>query len=304
MSGGRGRDIGASVRARLLELARHRGIPFELVLNRYAIERLLYRLACSARRDEFVLKGATLLQIWSSAPYRPTRDVDLLGFGSPELDDVAAKIRELCVVPVPDDGITFDAATVEATRIKDDDEYEGVRVRLQASLAAARIPVQIDVGFGDAVTPLEHDYPVLLPGSPTPHLRIYPREAVVAEKAQAMVDLGLANSRMKDFYDVDHLARHFDFDGAALLDAVRATFGRRHTPIPEGPPTALTSTFAEAADKQRQWHAFLARSGIAATPLPEVVERIAALVLPIFDASRGTRELDTWRAGGPWSERR
>lgn len=165
---GPGRNLGASVRARLLDLSRKRGEQLEYVLNRYATERLLHRLSCSEMRDDFVLKGATLLRIWSAGEYRPTRDVDFLGFGSPDLEGVAKHIRDLCDVVVPDDGIVFLARTVKAERIKEDQEYEGVRVRLEAVLAGAKIPVQIDIGFGDAVHPVEEDYPVLLLDSAIP----------------------------------------------------------------------------------------------------------------------------------------
>lgn len=227
MTSGRGHNLPASVRARLGNLARTRGVAFDYLLNRYAVERLLHRLSCSRHRDSFVLKGATLLRVWSASSHRPTRDVDLLGFGSAELEDVADRIREVLATAVLDDGISFRGDTLVATRIKDHAEYQGVRVRLLAEIGSAKIPIQIDVGFGDAVRPREDNYPVLLEGFATPSIRTYPREAVVAEKIQAMVDLGLANSRMKDFWDVMHLARNFDFGGTETLDALQATFERR-----------------------------------------------------------------------------
>ena len=303
MTSGRGRNVGASVRARLGNLARDQGVAFDYLLNRYAVERLLHRLSCSPYRDSFVLKGATLLRLWSASSFRPTRDVDLLGFGPSDLDDVARRVREICDTSVPDDGISFRGDTIVATRIKDDAEYEGVRVRLQAELAGARIPVQIDVGFGDAVQPREDSYPVLLEDFAAPDLRIYPREAVVAEKVQAMVDLGLANSRMKDFWDVQQLARAFDFDGADMLDALRATFERRRTPVPERTPACLTAAFSADPDKHKQWTAFLKRTSLPVAPLPQVIDDVSRFVLPLFEAVHDGPELAGWDPGGPWRRR-
>jgi predicted nucleotidyltransferase component of viral defense system len=298
---GRSRNIGASVRARLSTRSKEHDEEFDYVLNRYATERLLHRLSCSEMRDDFVLKGATLLRVWAAGEYRPTRDVDFLAFGSHDLEQVASRIRALCEVDVPDDGIVFHARTVKAERIKEDQEYEGVRVRLEAVLDRARIPMQIDIGFGDAVQPVEEDYPVLLPGSATPRLRVYPREAVVAEKVQAMVHLGLANSRMKDFYDVDHLAHSFAFDGTSLLAAVQATFERRATVIPMNAPLALTATFSNDASKQTQWKAFLRRTSLPAARLEDVVQSISRFVVPVFEAHHDGQAPSAWPRGGPWA---
>lgn len=250
-----------------------------------------------------MLKGATLLRVWSESSFRPTRDVDFLGVGPSGVDDVADRIREICNVSVSDDGITFVAGTMVATRIKDDAEYEGVRVRLHAKLAGAMIPVQIDVGFGDAVRPREDIYPVLLEDFAAPSLRTYRREAVVAEKIHAMVDLGLANSRMKDFWDVDQLARHFQFDGNEMLDALRATFERRRTPVPERAPVGLTLAFSADADKQKQWAAFLKRTTLTGAPLSMVVADTARFVLPLLAAIHHGPQLEAWAAGGPWQTR-
>ena len=241
--------------------------------------------------------------MWSASSLRPTRDVDLLGFGTAELEDVAGRIREICSTPVLDDGITFRGETIVAARIKDDAEYEGVRVRLQAELASAQIPVQIDVGFGDAVQPREDRYPVLLEDFEPPSIRTYPRAAVVAEKIHAMVDLGLTNSRMKDFWDVDQLARQFEFDGTEMLDALRATFERRGTPVPEHAPVGLTPAFFADVDKLKQWKAFLKRTSLSGAPLPQLVEELSRFILPLFEAVHGGPELDAWAAGGPWRTR-
>lgn len=212
-------------------LARKQHEDFQLVLTRYAIERLLYRLTRTGYAAEFVLKGAMLFRLWADQPHRPTRDLDLLGRGDPSVDRLAAVFRAVCGAAVEDDGLLFDPATVTAGKIKEDQEYEGVRVECVARLGQARIDLQVDVGFGDAVTPgpVTVQYPGLL-DLPAPELAAYPRETVVAEKFQAMVMLGIANSRMKDFFDLWVLARSFTFAGPVLAAAIRATFARRKTP--------------------------------------------------------------------------
>lgn len=250
------RDIGASVRARLLTLAREKGQALELLLVRYATERLLYRLSTTAHRDRFVLKGALLMTTWFQDPHRPTRDVDLLGYGDPTPERMLAIFREVCAIR-ENDGITFDVDALQVEQIREVTEYGGLRLRTTARLAGARIAVVIDVGFGDAIEPglEEINLPVLL-DLPTPRLRAYARETVIAEKFQAMVMLGLANTRMKDFYDIWILSRHFDFSGERLSRAIAATFERRGTLIPDEVPDALTPAFATDATKQRQWEVF------------------------------------------------
>ena len=196
-----GPDIAASIRARLLNKAKVEGQDFNLVLTRYALERLLYRLGSSSHAGRFLLKGALLFDLWFDIPHRPTRDVDLLGFGPAEIPILEAVFRDLCAsTSEPDDGIRFQAETVRGMDIRKEANYAGIRVTLVGVLAGARCPVQVDVGFGDAVTPAPEpvDYPVMLPGLPAPRLRTYPRYTVVAEKFEALVTLGIANSRMKD----------------------------------------------------------------------------------------------------------
>lgn len=297
-------DIGASVRARLLRLAHERGEDFQLVLNRYANERLLYRLASSVHAPHFILKGAALFAVWTGAPHRATRDVDLLGFGDPSAAHVRSVFADLLLLDVQDDGVRFDPGSLEVGPIREEQEYGGQRVTLTATVSSARVKLQFDVGFGDAVTPPAAvvDFPSLL-GFAAPRLRAYPRETVVAEKLEAMVQLGLANSRMKDFYDVVVLARSFDFDGRLLARAIRATFERRKTPFPDALPVALTPTFAADPSKQTQWTAFLRKSGIqGGGPLPEAVAAIVAFVAPALAAAgRDQAWAASWPAGGPWS---
>src|SRR5882672_3570698 len=216
------RNIGASVRARLLDRARAERSDFQILLTRYALERLLYRLSVSPHRDRFILKGAMLFVTWVTDPFRPTRDLDLLGHGDNDAEAVAKTFRGICAHRVADDGMTFDVIALTAAPIREEVEYGGVRVRTTATIAGARIPIQVDIGFGDAITPapVEIDYPTML-DAPAPHLRAYPVETVVAEKFEALVMLGMANSRLKDFYDLWLIAQTFEFDQSTLAEAVQ-----------------------------------------------------------------------------------
>ena len=282
----RTRDVGASVRSRLLNLARDRGQPFDLVITRYALERLLYRLSESAHRNRFALKGAMLITTWFADPHRPTRDLDLLGFGDSAEESILSVFREVCGMPM-DDGITFEVDNLRIERIREELEYGGLRLRTVANLSRARINVVIDVGFGDAVEPglEEIEFPVLLE-SPAPRLRAYPRETVIAEKFQAMVHLGRANSRMKDFYDVWVLSKAYGFDPDRLAKAIAATFERRRTAIPSEVPDALTPEFARDASKRRQWDAFVRELAAGPDSLETVVSDLAAFLMPMAVKAR------------------
>jgi hypothetical protein len=300
----KGRNIAASHRAKLLMLARDGSVDFQFLLGRWVVERFLYRLAGSTHKDKFVLKGAMLFLAWEGRLHRPTKDLDFLGFGSSDVLDVTDRIREVCAV-LADDGIVFDLAGVQGERIKEDAEYEGVRVRVPASLDGARVSMQIDVGFGDLVDPppAELTFPVLLPLD-APVLRAYPPEAVIGEKFQAMVVLGIANSRMKDFFDVWSLAQTHGFDFEILAGSIRGTFERRRTSLPERVPMALTSEFLEDHSKQTQWAAFGRRLGLRdLPPLTLVGEQIAAFLMPVLSAARAENSASrTWTPGGPWVE--
>ena len=293
------------MQARLRNLAQQRGDDVQALLIRFVLERLLHRLAASRHGDEFLLKGAMLFAAWADAPHRATRDLDLLGHGTPDLDRLAEAFRDIAATVVEPDGVVFDAGSVQAARIRDDQLYLGVRVTLAASVATARVSVQVDVGFGDAVrpAPVELRYPSLL-GMPTPTLRAYPRETVVAEKFQAMVSLGELNSRMKDFYDLFTLAQRFAFAGAPLGDAIRATFERRSTELPRQEPIALRPEFAALRDKGTQWRAFVRRSRLltAEVEFADVVASVHAFLWPVVRAlAAGQAPPTSWRAGGPWS---
>jgi len=293
------RNMAASVRQRLLNLARERHEDFQFVLIRFALERLLYRLSRSEHRDVFALKGAMLFQLWSEQPHRPTRDLDLLGHGEISIARFEELFREIVSLPVEDDGLSFDLDSVRGNAIKEDQEYEGLRITLACRLQQSRIPVQIDIGFGDVITPAatEITYPALL-DLPSPSLLAYSRETVVAEKFQAMVMLGMANSRMKDFYDIWILCQRFEFDGSTLRNAIRATFDRRRTLLPNEMPTALTPEFYESRDKQAQWKAFLRKNRLETAPigLRDVVLVLREFLMP---PTLATGDENSWRMVWP-----
>jgi len=298
------KDIAASVRARLLRLAKTRGEDFQLLLTRYANERLLYRLSKSTHASGFVLKGAALFMLWTEKPHRATRDVDLLGFGDPSPDRIRGVLRDVIETKVDDDGLVFDASSLEIGAIREEQEYGGIRAVVIARLAAAKIRLQIDVGFGDVITPqaIDVDYPALLE-FPAPHLHVYPRETVVAEKLEALVQLGLANSRMKDFYDLMVLSRSFVFEGDVLVRAIRATFERRKTELPTNLPIGLTAAFAEDPTKRTQWSAFARKTAAQdAGDLTTVVEQITRFVgPPLLAAANDDAYAKRWSPAGAWA---
>lgn len=295
-------NLPASVRQRLLNLATERKEDFGLVLSRYGLERFLYRLSTSPHRDLFVLKGALLLQVWTGETYRPTRDLDLLGRGMPNLS-YQKIFSEVCSQDVEDDGLSFRSESIRVERIRDEEAYEGVRVLLEARLGNVRIPLQIDVGFGDAVVPApeELEFPTLLK-FPAPRLKAYPKESVVAEKFEAIVKLGMANSRMKDFYDLWVLSQRFEFESAKLASSIQATFKTRRTPLPSSLPLAFTADFHQLPTKQAQWKAFLGKSGLNAnSSLEEMIRLILEFVMPVVEGiSKREGEKKIWPPGGPW----
>jgi len=297
------RNVAASVRARLLNRARETKQDFSLILTRYAIERLLYRISISKHADQFLLKGALLFDLWFDIPHRPTRDVDFLGFGSAELPHIEGVFREVCAIETHD-GVTFQADTVHAAEIRKEADYAGVRVMLLGVIDGARCQIQIDIGFGDAVTPGPEDveYPVMLSEFAAPMLRVYPRYTVVAEKFEALSSLGIANSRMKDYFDLWILARHTNFDGDTLRQAVQATFDRRKTALTGQAPFGLTDAFAQDTQKQKQWQAFLKKNRLEALALGDVIAALTTFMLPVIEAaSANTAFPARWQAGGSWS---
>lgn len=277
----------ASVHARLLNGARERREDFNLTLGRYAVERFLYRISISDARDQFVLKGALLFDLWFHAPHRPTKDADFLGFGPMDAAALTETIRSVCTLEA-DDGMRYDPATVAAAEIRDEANYGGLRVKLRGQLGKADSAVQLDVGYGDAVTPApcEVELPRLLDDQPAARLRAYPREAVVAEKLDAIVKLGMINSRMKDYFDLHALRREQAISMADLTRAIAATFQRRGTPIPTLLPVGLTPEFALDAQKRTQWAAFLRKNRLESPPLADVVEGLAAWLQPAMRDAR------------------
>lgn len=294
------RNIAASVRQRLLNLSREQGRPFQEVLQFYVMERFLYRLSQSGEAERFILKGALMLQVWEAPQSRPTMDIDMLGHADNDPDALLDRIRSVLRTETIDDGLIFDSDELQAETITKDADYQGIRIRGEAGLDGARVSLQIDIGFGDAIVPEPRrmSYPALL-DFPAPVLLCYSRESTIAEKFQAMVALGPLNSRMKDFFDVWLLSRQFEFELDILAEAVRATFGRRDTRLPS------QAIFPEgfASDKQQQWRAFLRRLG---DDVP--VERdFASVLVGLEDFLRTVVAVSSerdgqwiWRAGGGW----
>ena len=301
----KGKNPAASIRARLLALAQSKGEDYQRVLGRYAVERFLYRLGQSQYRDKFAIKGATLFTLWTGHTHRPTKDLDLLGRGSfSAIEEVEMTIRGICGIQ-DEDGMVFHSESVEGARIKEDDEYDGVRIKLLAELAGARIPMQIDIGFGDAVYPEPElaSFPVLLPME-APLIRAYPREASIAEKFQAMVLLDIRNSRMKDFYDIWFIANTWTFDMASLRKAIVTSFERRGSAIPTAVPFALTDDFLNDPQKKQQWTAFVSRLNPTdkAPSLEEVGALLQSFLLPCVFAKSPTMPVDRrWTPALGWA---
>ena len=263
---------------------------------------MLFRLAASKHRNRFLLKGATLFTVWEGIPHRATKDLDLLGLGTASVDDMLVLFNDVIRTTVEPDGLVFGEIAAEPIRAAM--EVGGIRLNLNAELASARVLVQVDVGFGDAIVPppVEVEFPTLLNTS-KPRMRAYPPETVIAEKLEAMVKLGLANSRMKDFFDIWHLTRAYSFEGKVLVESIAATFAARGVAIPQGPITALTAKFSDDRSKQIQWSAFLRQAAVAeATPgLPDVVRHLAVFFGPLLEALRGEAlRVSTWTPPGGW----
>ena len=290
-------NLSASILARLLTLAKQRGDDYNLLLNRFGMERLLARVSMSPHADRFLLKGALLFALWYDTPHRPTKDADLLGFGPDDEASLIATFRDIAAMDLGD-GILFDPDSVKADAIREDNTYGGTRITMVARIGSARCALQIDVGFGDAVTPGPQTvaYPTLLGDFPAPTLRVYPVYTVIAEKYQAMVMLGQANSRMKDFFDLAVIARRTELDGATLAAAIAATFARRQTALPIERPLALTKQFSADTAKLRQWQAFLNKNRIEAASLGDTVALLDDLLWPPTEvAAAGSQATATWR---------
>ena len=296
------RNVPASIRQRLLNQAKKDFRPFQELLLYFTMERFLYRLSQSKHADQFILKGALMLQVWCSLNPRPTKDIDLLGRTSLGVTDIVAQIRDILTVDVQPDGLVFHPNTIQTESITEDAQYEGTRIRFQATLCKAQIRAQIDIGFGDVVhpEPVTMDLPVIL-NLPAPRMLCYSQESAIAEKFEAMVKLDTLNSRMKDFYDIWLLSRQFNFDGPELAKAIGLTFKQRGTPLPRK-VEALTKPFVD--DKQPQWSAFHNRLQQKHVPasFADIVASIAEFLSPVIAAiTSGSSGPTRWRAPGPWT---
>ncbi len=302
------KNIEASVRALLQNKAKETNRPFAEVLQYYGMERFLYRFSRSKYTDSFVLKGALLFTVWQIPERRTTLDIDFLAHYDNQVASIEAVMRDICNVSVDPDGLVFDSKNIQGRKIKEDADYEGVRLKFLGFLERSRIPMQIDVGFGDIVYPKtkEIDYPVIL-NFPKPHLKGYPVESVVSEKFEAMVKLGLLNSRMKDFYDIWLMMRQFNFSGSNLTEALKVTFKHRKTDLPKAKPLFAEEIYDEKSDRQTLWKAFLIKGDIKHAPkkLATTAKNIENFLIKPLDAVIKTQEFKgEWKAPGPWKDMR
>lgn len=281
------KNIGESVRSRLKNIAVKEGSDFNAVLTRYGLERLLYRIGESEYSNQFLLKGALLFNLWYDMPHRPTKDIDLLGFGDNDLAYIKQTFSKICSISA-DDGIRFLSESVAVDTIKKDGGYTGARVELFGELAKAKIKIQIDIGYGDAVTPgpIEAHYPVLLNDLPAPKIRTYPIYTVIAEKLHAIALLGMANSRLKDYLDLYVLLSNEHLDNQVLAQAIQATFTRRGMTVPELLPIGLTDEFANDPTRESMWKAFLRKNELEQKPLTEVITVIRNLIQIPFSVAK------------------
>mgnify|MGYP000741701417 CR=1 FL=1 len=298
------KNIAESVRQRLLNLSKEQKLDFQNVLIRYGIERILYRLSISTHKDRFFLKGAMLFAIWANQPLRPTKDIDLLAQEDSNPDAMKLVFQDILKIPAPDDGIVVRDETLEVGIIKGGQQYEGLRVTFKAELAGAMIPIQIDLGFGDAVTPGPNEvvFPAMLEFE-KPVLMAYPKETVIAEKFEAMIKLGMVNSRMKDFFDLKYLLDSFSFEGDSVSSAMKATFNRRKTAIPDDLPIAFTPVFHSDNGKQRLWNAFLEKYNIAKDvwELRHVCDSLSEFLMPPCNSVLNGKSFDAnWTPGRGW----
>ena len=292
------KNVAASVHARLLNVARRKQEDFNLLLIRHALERFLYRLSQSHNNEDFVLKGASLFVAWHDATERPTRDLDLLAYGDPDISRLEQIFRNICSVDVEPDGVSFDPSTVHGFEIREGAIYDGVRINLVAALGNARTRVQIDIGFGDAVVPSPEliIYPTILDQS-SPKILAYPPEAVIAEKFHAMVDLGLSNSRLKDYFDIWQMLRVFEFEYSRLSSALKATFARRNTALPTNSVDGLSQEYADRWSAN--WGQLVDRFGFSgdAPTLEEVIHTISEFLAPVYQDQSKTEK---WIPGKGW----
>lgn len=297
------RNISASVRERLLNLAKKTKQDFNLLVTKYCIERLMYRPSISEYAKYFLLKGALLFDLWFDISYRSTRDADFLGLGSSDLSVIEDIFKKICNIK-SEDGVIFKSETVKVKVIREEANYPGLRVTFLAMIENMRCSIQVDIGFGDIVTPNPEDieYPTILNEFAAPRLRAYPCYTVVAEKLETLTKLGIANSRMKDYFDLWVLSRHINFEGNILCNSIHATFTRRKTKIPYELPFGLTEAFAQDVQKQTQWSAFLRKNSLESLSLKDLVHFLSDFLQPVIQSASTGRSFDFfWANGGPWS---
>lgn len=297
------KNVSMSVHNRLMNLVRAKNLDPNRTLTLYAIERLLFRLSQSEYRDRFVLKGAMMFAVWDIRIHRPTQDMDLLGRGDISTESIKKTFVQIFETPVEPDGLVFEKDSIVVEDMRAEDEYVGKRLMMLVNLGAARITIQIDIGLGDAVcVPFKLEkFPTLL-SFPPPEILAYTKEPMIAEKFQAMVSLGIRNSRMKDYFDIWTLSRHFSFDGGVLREAIEKTFSRRNTPLPSKMPVGLTAEFGESPDKQAQWKGFLRRiNADEKKSFAEIVVDIAVFLEPVFAVNKDLSANLKWEAKGPWT---
>lgn len=297
------KNLALSVHRRIMNRAEAERKPFAELLQYYSMERFLYRLGCSAHRRNFILKGAYVFVAWKAPRSRPTRDLDLLGFSDNSVENIVRIVREICNLPVDPDGIVFDSGTVTSEVIQERDEYQGVRISFHGFLGKSRIPMRLDIGFGDIITPapIEIEMTTILSDMNKPNVLVYPPEAVVAEKFHILVDLGLMNSRIKDYFDLWWLSRNFEFRSDLLLAAIRNTFTHRKTSVPVGIPPGLTPEFSRS--NQSMWERFIDKNGLSDAPkdLNEVILDLIVFFVPIIDPQENITL--QWTPGSGWTRR-
>ena len=296
-------NIEHSVRQKLLNVSISKDIDYNIVLIWYGLERFLYRLSKSKYSDQFILKGAMLFAVWAKQPLRPTKDLDFMAYGDASTEYLTKVFTEVCQTKVDDDGIVFDTNGMEISQIREDQEYDGQRVKLLAKLGNAKIRLQIDIGFGDAITPAPAaiKYPVLLK-SPAVSIKAYPKETVVAEKLHTMVIRGIANSRMKDFYDLWVMSKQFDFDGLLLTEAIAATFVRRKTLLPDGLPLAFTDDFISDTAISQRWKAFVnnLKHSSDTLPLNQIISELKDFLMMPLEYAKSQQLLEKKWQNGKW----
>lgn len=299
------KDVSASVRARLLNLARSAGRDFQELTIRYTVERFLARLAESEHRDQFILKGAMLYIPWKLDDKRTTMDLDLLGFGSPDMENLRMVFQQICDTEIEDDGLIFNKETVTVTQTREESVYDGVRIIVRVNLGSMPIRLQVDVGFGDQIVPAPQsaEFPALL-AEHGPIIRSYSPETVIAEKFNAMIVLGMANSRLKDYFDIWMLSRNFTIEADVLREAIRQTFDKRHTELPLDEPIALSEEFYSNESKQSQWKGFVRKQRRldSAPTLEEIIEVLRTFLLPVvFEIGKNALTVKTWSPENGWS---